>query len=38
MIQTENTPNPNAVKFLTNQKLSEIGVKEFQKKEKLQEP
>ena len=33
MIQTENTPNPKAVKFLTNQKLSEIGVKEFQKKD-----
>ena len=33
VIYTENTPNPNAVKFLTNRKLSEIGVKEFQKKD-----
>ena len=32
MIYTENTPNPNAVKFLTNRKISEIGVQEFQKK------
>tara|TARA_Y100000590_G_scaffold453711_1_gene599252 strand:- start:1805 stop:2353 length:549 start_codon:yes stop_codon:yes gene_type:complete len=33
MIYTENTPNPNAVKFLTNRKISEIGVQEFQKKD-----
>tara|TARA_X000000368_G_C22726826_1_gene577713 strand:+ start:18 stop:572 length:555 start_codon:yes stop_codon:yes gene_type:complete len=33
MIQIENTPNPNALKFLSTRKLSEIGVKEFQKKD-----
>ncbi len=33
MIYTENTPNPNAIKFLTNKKFSEIGAKEFQKKD-----
>ena len=33
MIQTENTPNPNAVKFLSDRVLSEVGVKEFQKKD-----
>ena len=33
MIQTENTPNPNAVKFHFRKKnISEIGAKEFQKK------
>ena len=32
MIQTENTPNPNAVKFLSEQTFSEIGAREFQKK------
>ena len=31
MIYTENTPNPNAVKFLSNKVISEIGTKEFQK-------
>ena len=31
MIYTENTPNPNAIKFLADRKFSEIGVKEFQK-------
>ena len=33
MIQTETTPNPNALKFVSNNKLSEIGAKEFQKKD-----
>ena len=33
MIYTENTPNPNAVKFLSEKTLSEIGVKEFQKRD-----
>ena len=33
MIQTEITPNPNALKFISNNKLSEIGAKEFQKKD-----
>ena len=31
MIQIENTPNPNALKFLSTNKISEIGTKEFQK-------
>ena len=31
MIQTENTPNPNAIKFLSEHVISEIGTKEFQK-------
>ena len=33
MIYTENTPNPNAVKFLSEKRLSEIGATEFQKKD-----
>ena len=33
MIQTETTPNPNALKFISNSKFSEIGAKEFQKKD-----
>ena len=33
MIQTETTPNPNALKFISSSKLSEIGAKEFQKKD-----
>ena len=33
MIQTEPTPNPNSLKFLSDFKISEIGNKEFQKKE-----
>lgn len=31
MIYTENTPNPNAIKFLSNKTISEIGTREFQK-------
>ena len=31
MIQIENTPNPNALKFLSENKISEIGTIEFQK-------
>ncbi len=31
MIQIENTPNPNALKFLSENVISEIGTKEFQK-------
>lgn len=31
MIQIENTPNPNALKFLSNKKMSEVGIKEYQK-------
>ena len=33
MIYTENTPNPNAVKFISEKVFSEIGVTEFQKKD-----
>ena len=33
MIQTETTPNPNALKFISNYKFSEIGAKEFKKKD-----
>ena len=33
MIYTENTPNPNAVKFLSEKILSEVGATEFQKKD-----
>tara|TARA_B100001029_G_C14868433_1_gene343132 strand:+ start:165 stop:722 length:558 start_codon:yes stop_codon:yes gene_type:complete len=32
MIQIENTPNPNALKFLSDQTISEVGTIEFQKK------
>ena len=31
MIQIENTPNPNALKFLSDDIISEVGTKEFQK-------
>tara|TARA_B100000029_G_scaffold500380_1_gene572054 strand:+ start:458 stop:1015 length:558 start_codon:yes stop_codon:yes gene_type:complete len=31
MIQIENTPNPNAIKFLSERVISEVGTKEFQK-------
>ena len=31
MIQIENTPNPNALKFLSENQISEIGTKEFKK-------
>ena len=33
MIQIENTPNPNALKFLSEKKLSEVETLEFQKKD-----
>ncbi len=33
MIRTENTPNPNAVKFISERNFSDIGAKEFQKKD-----
>ena len=33
MIQIETTPNPNALKFIANQNFSEIGTREFQKKD-----
>ena len=31
MIQIENTPNPNAIKFLCENTISEIGTVEFQR-------
>ena len=31
MIQTEVTPNPESLKFLSEQVISEIGTEEFQK-------
>tara|TARA_Y100001970_G_scaffold286867_1_gene410090 strand:- start:7727 stop:8278 length:552 start_codon:yes stop_codon:yes gene_type:complete len=33
MIQTEQTPNPNSLKFLSENTISAIGTEEFQKKE-----
>ena len=32
MIQTETTPNPNALKFISENKFSEIGAKGISKK------
>ena len=34
MIQIENTPNPNALKFLSKNKISDVGTVEFQKNKK----
>ena len=34
MIQTENTPNPDSLKFLSEKKISAIGTEEFQKNKK----
>ena len=34
MIQTENTPNPNSLKFLSEKTLSAIGTEEFKKEKK----
>ena len=31
MIQTETTPNPNSLKFLSEKTISAIGTEEFQK-------
>tara|TARA_Y100000590_G_scaffold304643_1_gene343571 strand:- start:4608 stop:5159 length:552 start_codon:yes stop_codon:yes gene_type:complete len=31
MIQIENTPNPNSLKFISEKKISSIGTQEFQK-------
>ncbi len=33
MIQTEHTPNPDSLKFLSDETVSTIGTEEFQKKE-----
>ena len=32
MIHTEQTPNPNSLKFLSEKKISDVGTVEFQKK------
>ena len=32
MIQTEPTPNPESLKFVSERIISEIGTEEFQKK------
>ena len=31
MLQTETTPNPNSIKFLSEKTISTIGTEEFQK-------
>ena len=31
MIQTETTPNPNSIKFLSEKVISAIGTEEFQR-------
>ena len=31
MIQTESTPNPDSIKFLSEKKISAVGTEEFQK-------
>ena len=31
MIQTETTPNPNSLKFLSEKVISAVGTEEFQK-------
>tara|TARA_Y100000996_G_C22412233_1_gene597746 strand:+ start:243 stop:797 length:555 start_codon:yes stop_codon:yes gene_type:complete len=33
MIYTEETPNPNAIKFVSKETFSEVGTEEFQKKD-----
>ena len=33
MIQTEKTPNPDSIKFLSEKTISTIGTEEFQKKD-----
>ena len=32
MIQTETTPNPESLKFLSEKVISDVGTEEFQKK------
>ena len=34
MIQTEQTPNPDSLKFLSEKIISTVGTEEFQKKDK----
>ena len=39
MIQTETTPNPNSLKFLSEKVISSVGTEEFQKgKSELNNP
>jgi len=38
MIQTETTPNPNSLKFLSEKVISSIGTEEFQKNKSLDYP
>jgi len=38
MIQTESTPNPNSLKFLSEKVISSIGTEEFQKNKSLDYP
>ena len=33
MIQTEQTPNPDSIKFLSEKTISAIGTEEFQRKD-----
>ena len=33
MIQTESTPNPESLKFLSENTISAVGTEEFQKKD-----
>ena len=34
MIRTEQTPNPDSLKFLSEKTISAVGIEEFQKKDK----
>ena len=34
MIHTEQTPNPDSLKFLSENTISSVGMEEFQKKDK----
>ena len=34
MIHTEKTPNPDSLKFLSENVISSVGMEEFQKKDK----
>ena len=33
MIQTEQTPNPNSIRFLSEKTISSVGTEEFQRKD-----
>jgi len=36
MIQTEQTPNPDSLKFISEKTISAVGTEEFQKKQNKQ--